>query len=59
MLKNTALKQKRFRQVDNEQYKSHTDPCTVYVWISYNHHPNVIQSFDYHVDWRIHQRNNL
>jgi len=20
----------RFRQIDNEQYNSHTDPCTVY-----------------------------
>jgi len=27
----TTSKLKRFRQIDNEQYNSHTGPCTVYV----------------------------
>jgi len=31
--------QKRFRQIDNEQYNFHTDPCTVYVTILYHHTP--------------------
>jgi len=50
-----ALNLKRFRQVDNEQYNSHTDICTVYVRILYQH-LNVTYSFDYyHVDCQIHQ----
>jgi len=36
-----TLNQKRFRQIDNEQYNSHTDSCTVYVQILYHHHLNV------------------
>jgi len=35
------LSQKRFRQIDNERYDSHTDPCTDYVQILYHHHLNV------------------
>jgi len=35
------LNQKRFRQIDNEQYDSHTDFCTGYVQILYHHHHNV------------------
>ena len=35
-----ALTLKIFGQIDNEQYDSHTDPCTVYVRILY-HHVNV------------------
>jgi len=37
----SKLNQKRFRQIDNEQHTSHTDPCTGYVQILY-HHLNVI-----------------
>jgi len=36
-----ALTLKRFIQIDNEQYNSHADPCTVYVKIVYHHHLNV------------------
>jgi len=50
---------KRFRQIDNEQYDSHTDPWTAYVRILYHHHLNVNQSFDCHVDCQIHQQNHL
>jgi len=32
-----ALNQKRFRQIDNEQHTSHTDPCTSYVRILYRY----------------------
>ena len=32
----TTFKPKRFRQIDNEQYNSHTGLCTVYVWILYH-----------------------
>jgi len=31
-----SLNQKRFRQIDNEQHDSHTDPCTGYVRILYH-----------------------
>jgi len=54
-----ALNLKRFRQIDNEQYNSHTDPCTVCVRILYHHYLNATLSFDYHVDCQIHQRNYL
>ena len=30
-----TLNQKRFRQIDNEQYNSHTDPCAAHVRILY------------------------
>jgi len=33
MFDTPALNQKRFRQIDNEQHNSHTDPCTGYVRI--------------------------
>jgi len=32
---------KSFKQIDNEQYNSHTASCTVYVRILYHHHLNV------------------
>jgi len=50
---------KRFRLIDNEQYNSYTDPCTVQVRILYHHHLNVSWNFDYHVDFQIHKRNHL
>ena len=31
------------KQIDNEQYDSHTNPCTVYVRISYQHQLSVAQ----------------
>jgi len=36
-----ALNQKRFRQIDNEQHNSHTDPCTGYVRILYHYQLSV------------------
>ena len=36
-----ALNQKRFRQIDNDQDNSHTDPCTVYVSILYHYQLSV------------------
>jgi len=54
-----ALNQKRFRQIDNEQHNSHTDPCTGYVRILYQYQLSVTYSFDCHVDCQIHQRNHL
>jgi len=33
-----TLNLKRFKQIDNEQYNSHTDPCTVYIRTVYHHH---------------------
>jgi len=37
-----ALNPKRFKQIDNEQYNSHTDPCTVCIRTVYHHdHVNV------------------
>ena len=52
-----ALNQKRFRQIDNEQHNSHTDPCTGYVRILYHYQLRVTSSFDCRVDCQIHQRN--
>jgi len=37
------LNQKSFRQIDNEQYNYHTDPCTVYIRILYNQILNVLR----------------
>jgi len=48
---------KIFRQIDNEKYDSHTNPCTAYVRIAYQ--LNVTSSIDDHVDCQIHQRNHL
>jgi len=36
-----TLNLKRFKQIDNEQHNSHTDPCTGYVQILHHHHLNV------------------
>ena len=36
-----TLNLKRFKQIDNEQYNSHTDPCTVYIRTVYHHHHHV------------------
>ena len=33
-----TLNLKRFKQIDNEQYNSYTDPCTVYIRTVYHHH---------------------
>jgi len=63
------LKQKRFRQIDNEQHYSDTDPCKGYVRILYHHQLKITlstqcnqlnaKSFVCHVDCQIHQRNHL
>jgi len=54
-----TLNLKIFTQIDNEQYNSHTDPCTGYVRILYDHHLDVTSSFDYHVHSQIYQRNHV
>ena len=41
MRKTLTLNLKRFKQIDNEHYNSHTDPCTVYIRTVYHHHHHV------------------